>query len=77
MTFKEYLASRRKTDTPAGDFAEDARRDSRLPDATTWEELRSYIERRAGRNVEAVREAGYAVWRGYQIKMRTVDAHRT
>lgn len=71
MTFKEYLATRRVTDTLAGDFTTDARSDRRLPNVTTWPELRRYVEGRAGlaTRAEAV-AAAYQVWQGYQVALR-------
>jgi len=39
ISFKEYLQQRRRTDTPQGDFVEDARRDGKLPDVRTWDQL--------------------------------------
>ena len=66
MTFKEYIATRRAADTPAGDFTEDARRDCDLPDVTSWEELRRYIERKVGGPVrDAVVAAAREVWQDY------------
>lgn len=71
MTFKEYLATRRVTDTPAGDFTGDARRDREFPEVTTWAELRDYAERRAGFGVRAeVVAAARQVWQGYQSALR-------
>jgi hypothetical protein len=71
MTFKEYLAARRVTDTPAGDFTGDARSDRELPDVTTWDQLRSYLERKAGFGIqEEVINAGHEVWRGYQRALK-------
>jgi hypothetical protein len=77
MTFKEYLATRRITDTPTGTFVTDSRGDRRFPDVDSWSDLRAYLSRRAGGgNREAVLEAGYLVWRGYQIKLRKSHADR-
>lgn len=68
MTFKEYVIKRRITDTPAGDFTKDARSDSDLPDAKTWEELKSYIESKTlNQNVIG---AARTVWRGYKQRNR-------
>ena len=33
MSFRDYIATRRVTDTPAGDFVRDARKDRHLPDS--------------------------------------------
>ena len=71
MTFKEYLAKRRVTDTPAGDFVSDARSDGSLPEVTSWAELRSYVERKAELSIrEDVVAAAHEVWRGYQRSLR-------
>ena len=40
MSFRDYIAERRITDTPAGDFVADAKRDPGLPDAETWDTSR-------------------------------------
>lgn len=71
MTFKDYLASRRITDTPQGDFTRDARSDKRLPDTATWSELRNYIQKSTSDDmVEAVTDAARAVWKAYRTKVR-------
>lgn len=71
MTFKEYLARRRITDTPAGDFTAGARRDRQLPNVTTWKALRLYLERTTTYgDRDAVIRAGYDVWQGYQRALR-------
>jgi hypothetical protein len=63
MSFREYIARRRITKTPAGDFTEDARSDDRLPDATSWEELEAYLRER--RACHEIVEAARQVWNGY------------
>lgn len=63
MSFREYVKARRITDTPAGDFTGDARRDPNLPDAKSWPELKAYLE--AIPHANGVIEAGYQVWQGY------------
>lgn len=68
MTFPEYLARRRVTRTPAGDFTQDARQDPNLPNVQSWRELRGYL---AG--MAACRDAfpaALAVWRGYRAAIR-------
>lgn len=70
MTFRDYVASRRITDTPAGDFTADARRDKRLPEIASWDDLHGYLR---GRLVHRdVVDAARAVWRGY-VKARGED----
>ena len=68
MSFRAYIATRRITDTPAGDFVSDAKRDQGLPDAATWEELHSYLLRN-GASREAI-AAGRTVWARYLAKRR-------
>ena len=63
MSFKEYLKTRRITDTPAGDFTGDAKRDPNMPDAGSWKELKAYLEKVS--RAEGVIPAGYQVWQGY------------
>lgn len=66
MTFKEYLATRRNTNTPQGDFTKDALRDKNLPDVRTWAELESYLRSKAG-GLGIIR-AARSVWSGYLNK---------
>jgi hypothetical protein len=68
MSFKSYVATRRITDTPSGDFVADARRDHQLPDATTWEDLRAYLFHN-GACREAI-AAARVVWADYVAKLR-------
>lgn len=62
LGFKAYIAQRRVTDTPTGDFVADAKRDRSLPDAKTWEELENHLGWRA---TGVVRACGRQVWRQY------------
>jgi hypothetical protein len=74
MTFKEYLAQRRVTNTIAGDFTKEARADSNLPDAKSWEELRTYVARTAPREKRGVWvEAAHRVWGGYRKALAPTD----
>jgi hypothetical protein len=71
MSFKQYVMSRRITDTPTGDFVADARRDPRLPDVASWGELRRYLEWRTGSGSrDLVIAAARTVWDGYQRSLR-------
>ena len=63
MSFRSYLASRRITRSPSGHFTLDARADPDFPDATTWEELREYLERIGAADVAVA--AGRRVWDAY------------
>lgn len=70
MTFKEYLKTRRITDTPAGDFTADARSDERMPDVNSWQELRAYLERTVGNGmIDKVLDAARPVWAAYQARL--------
>lgn len=68
MTFRDYIARRRRGDNPQGDFVEDARRDPRFPDVQSWLDLKHYLQSR-GACEEAV-VAARAVWQGYRGAMR-------
>lgn len=71
MTFKEYLAARRSTDTPQGDFTGDALSDKKMPELKTWAELKSYLR---GQLVDSnVIEAARLVWQAYVSKQRKAN----
>jgi hypothetical protein len=36
MSFRTYIARRRVTDTPEGDFVGDAKRDKKMPEVKSW-----------------------------------------
>ena len=81
MSFKTYIAQRRITDTPAGDFVADARSDRRLPDAQTWQELETYLHSRLkGYMVIAAARTvwtSFTAWKRAQArKARYADAIR-
>jgi hypothetical protein len=63
MSFKVYIAKRRVTHAPTGDFVADAKRDPTLPDSKTWAELEAYLF--ACHASDAAVEAGKKVWRQY------------
>jgi hypothetical protein len=71
MSFREYVANRRVTDTPAGDFLADAKTDRGLPDAARWSELETHLRQR-GASVEAL-AAARVVWNGYRATLRAAD----
>ncbi|SRR6266566_5132965 len=68
MSFRAYVQKRRITDTPAGDFVDDARYDKTLPDAATWEKLKSYL--RCRNACPGAIKAAKQVWRGYEASQR-------
>jgi hypothetical protein len=66
MTFKDYINKRRITDTPAGDFVKDARRDRSFPDqVSSWDELRGYLYYRCHGDKDVL-DAAREVWQGYR-----------
>ena len=69
LSFQAYLAKRRVTDTPAGDFTKDARNDDAMTRMESWPQLQAYLMRRhAARPAVA---AAKQVWAGYQVARRT------
>jgi hypothetical protein len=67
MTFLEYLAKRRITAGPAGDFTRDARKDPGMSEIESWPQLQAYLFRQAtGRRVKDIVEAAEPVWKGYR-----------
>jgi hypothetical protein len=67
MTFKEYLATQRPRYDAKGDFIRLAQADEAMPEVTTADELRTYVEQRGG---YAAVEAGLTVWDQYQAELR-------
>jgi hypothetical protein len=67
QTFKEFMATKRVTDTPRGDFIKDSRDDPRMPAAQSWQELEGYLWTR-GACVEAVKQAK-KLWRQYEKEL--------
>jgi hypothetical protein len=70
MSFKEYLKARKNFDTPAGNFTRGAMNDAHLPDASTWAELKAYIEGVPG--MKGSMPAAYEVWMSYQKSQRKI-----
>lgn len=61
--FKDYLKAQPITDTPEGDFIEDALRDRDFPDVKSLDQLERYL-RRCGAIPEAI-AAARVVWGSY------------
>lgn len=68
MSFREYVAQRRMTRTPSGDFVGDAKQDPGLPDAKTWTELETYLRTKGA--IPDAMAAAKAVWQGYLASQR-------
>lgn len=71
MSFKEYVAKRRVTNTPMGDFVGDAKGDAGLQDVRTWPDLETHLHLRGA--CAGATEAGRAVWRGYCAAQRRAE----
>lgn len=74
MSFLKYIAGRRVTDTPAGDFVRDAKQDRSLPDAKEWSELHRYLLRKGASS--AAIDAARRVWQGYRRSIRSIRSTR-
>lgn len=68
MSFREYIATRQARANPQGDFVRDARADGKLPDAESWQELRSYLS--SQRAIPEAVDAARLVWQAYQARRR-------
>ena len=63
LSFRDYIKNRKASDTPAGDFVRDAKEDRKLPNATSWSQLESYLVTRGA--IYDARKAARTVWSGY------------
>ncbi len=64
MSFKDYLRNRRTFNTASGHFTGNAQLDPYMPDETSWEDLKRYLE---GDPLLRVQIApAYEVWMAYQ-----------
>jgi hypothetical protein len=68
MTFKDYIATARRTPNARGDFIMDARDDKGFPDPKSWDELQGYLRRKMACQgaIDGARQA----WRGYRRAVR-------
>lgn len=71
LTFREYIFSRRVTDTAVGDLIKDARADRSFPDVQSLDELLAYLRRR-----HACREAIAAARTLWSQYVRYVERQR-
>ena len=69
MTMMAFLNTHESDDPLESDFINDAKSDSRFPDAKSWDELESYLHRR-GACYQAV-EAGEQLWKKYEASMKS------
>jgi YozE SAM-like fold len=69
MNFRDWIATQKVTDTPAGDFIGDVQRDTHFPhDIETWDRLRSHLVR-LNACPEAIIAAG-VVWQRFRRASR-------
>ncbi len=64
MTFEAWIASRRVTDTPRGDFVQDYRRAPKPDGAQSWVALQWYLMSRGA--VPSAIKAARSVWREFE-----------
>ena len=64
-TFRQYVRERRVTDTPAGDFIADAKKDQSLPDVRSWQELVTYLIGQRNAHRDGLK-AARTVWIAYE-----------
>jgi hypothetical protein len=66
-TFQDYLAKRRPSKTPAGDFVRELQDDPAMAQIESWPQLQAYIFRHAhSRKVKDIVGAAEPVWKGYR-----------
>jgi hypothetical protein len=58
MTFKEYILGMKLGGYSVQHFVSEAQRDPTFPDASTWEELQTYLEGRGAQPLEISQHAG-------------------
>lgn len=61
FTFREWIDSRRPSNTPMGDFIKDAQRDTSFPKTFSLEELTSYLSEQTGICDEALEASQIAL----------------
>jgi hypothetical protein len=66
MSFSEYLAKRRLTNNPSGEFTRHARGDPRMAEIDSWPALQAYLFHRHGDKVKEAIDAAEPVWKGYR-----------
>jgi hypothetical protein len=65
--FRDYLAFRRITETPAGEFTRQVKDDPEMEKIEDWPQLRAYIYRKAQTDkINATIAAAEPVWKGYR-----------
>jgi hypothetical protein len=66
MSFSDYLARRRLTDNPSGEFTRAARSDPHMAEIESWPELQAYLFRQHGARVKELIAGAEPVWKGYR-----------
>jgi hypothetical protein len=66
MSFSDYRAKRRLTESPSGEFTRSAREDPGMAKIESWPALQAYLFRQHGAKVKEVIDAAEPVWKGYR-----------
>ncbi len=70
ISFKDYLASRRITPTPSGDFTKESRNDPAMAEIETWPQLRAHIfKKTTAEQLRKTIDAAEPVWKGYRASL--------
>jgi hypothetical protein len=64
LDFQAFIQTARVSNDPRGDFIGDAKSDDELPNATTWDDLESYLRRQ--RACDEAIAAGREVWEEFE-----------
>jgi hypothetical protein len=64
MSFRRYIAGVLTDGLPEGHFVVDARQDEQLPDAETWDDLKTYIRDKGG--TAATIKCAATFWKAYE-----------
>jgi hypothetical protein len=66
-SFRDYLARRRLSNTPAGEFTRTLLDDPAMAEIESWPQLQAYIFRHAhAGKVKDIVDAAEPVWKGYR-----------
>ncbi|TCI00780.1 hypothetical protein EJV46_00965 [Roseococcus sp. SYP-B2431] len=65
LSFQEYVETCRFEDSPEADFVQRAQADGRVAGASSWEELREYLEGELNADAEEM-EAAKSVWQAFE-----------
>jgi hypothetical protein len=75
-TFREFILSRRVTDTPRGDFIDDTQtliRCQKFPDVKSWRQLEWFISSRQQIKSPEIVAEGHKLWREFAKTLSIED----